>query len=143
MMTLIRPELSLSGNFEQWLRDSFWNEDPFRAFWGFDHPGSDWRSRAYVAADLYEDKDAFFAVMELPGVNKGDLTLELVNSVLNIAGKHTSKAGDSESTYEFTRALAVPDGVDCARISAELKDGLLLVTLPKMEERKTRSIEIQ
>jgi HSP20 family protein len=145
MMTLIRPELGLSGNFERWLRDSFWNDDPFRAFWGFDRPGSDWRlgSRAYIAADLYEDTEAFFAVMELPGVCKKDLDVELVNSVLHISGKHTSKTGENESTYEFSRALAVPDGVDGSRISAELKDGLLLVTMPKMEERKTRAIEIK
>jgi HSP20 family protein len=145
MMTLIRPELGLSGNFERWLRDSFWNEDPFRAFWGFDHPGSDWRlgTRAYIAADLYEDTDAFYTVMELPGVCKKDIDLELVNSVLQISGKHTSKTGESESTYEFSRAVAVPEGADGTRISAELKDGLLLVTMPKMEERKTRAIEIK
>lgn len=144
-MTLIRPELGMSGNFERWLRDSFWNEDPFRAFWGFDRPGSDWSlgSRAYIAADLYEGTDAFYAVMELPGISKQDLDLELVNSVLHISGKHTSKTGEGESTYEFSRALAVPDGVDGSRINAELKDGLLQVTMPKMEERKTRAIEIK
>jgi HSP20 family protein len=145
MMTLIRPELGLSSNFERWLRDSFWNEDPFRAFWGFDRPGSNWRlgARASIAADLYEDTEAFFAVMELPGVCKKDVDLELVNSVLHISGKHTSKTEEGESTYEFSRALAVPDGVDGSRISAELKDGLLLVTMPKMEDRKSRAIEIQ
>jgi HSP20 family protein len=145
MMTLIRPELSLSSNFERWLRDSFWNEDPFRGFWGFDRPGSEWKlgSQAFLASDLYEDSEAFYAIMEVPGVGKQDVDLELVNSVLQIAGKHTAKTGESESTYEFSRALAVPDGVDCSRISAELKDGLLLVTMPKLEDQKTRAIEIK
>lgn len=144
-MTLIRPELGLSGNFERWLRDSFWSEDPFRAFWGFNRPGSEWRlgSRAYLAADLYEDDDAFYAVMELPGVSKKDLDLELVNSVLHVFGKHTAKTGEQESTYEFSRALAVPDGVDGSRIGAELKDGLLLISMPKMEDRKARAIEVK
>lgn len=145
MMTLIRPELSLSGNFERWLRDNLWTDDPFRAFWGFDRPGREWRlgARAYVAADLFEDDNAFFAIMELPGVAKKDVDVELVNSVLHIGGKHTSKTGESESTYEFSRALAVPEGVDGSSIRAELKDGLLLVTMPKKEDRKARAIEIQ
>jgi HSP20 family protein len=139
MRTLIRPELALSSNFDRWLRDGLLSEDLFRAFWGFDQPGT----RAYLGADLYEDKDAYYAVMELPGVSRQDLTLELHNSVLQVAGKHTVKVGKDESTCEFSRALAVPEGVDPARIAAELKDGLLLVTLPKVEERKPRAIEVK
>lgn len=62
---------------------------------------------------------------------------------LHISGKHTSKTGESESTYEFSRALAIPEGVDGSRVGAELKDGLLWVTLPKTEERKPRAIEVK
>lgn len=146
MTALIRPELTGSSNLETWLQDFFRNGSPFRGFWSTSPGANGHRNEdgphAYLAADFYEDKEAFHAMMELPGVRKEDVEVELENSVLRISGKHTDKFGGNEHTYEFSRSLAMPDGVDGSKISAEMKDGMLKITMPKMETKKARAIEI-
>ncbi len=148
-MTLIRPELTRSGNLDHWLLDFFWNEHPFHGFWGLsprangESSADTDRSRAYVAADFYEDAEAFHAVMELPGVSRENVDVELENSVLRITGKHTDKFGDNERSFEFTRSLAIPEGVDGSKISAEMKDGLLFISMPKNETVMPRAIEVK
>ena len=94
------------------------------------------------AADLYEDDDHYYVKVELPGVKKDDLRVELENSVLTVAAKRATKAADGEEDAEFTRSLSLPDGVDPARITAAYENGVLKVTLPKPEAVKPRRITI-
>ena len=65
-----------------------------------------------------------------------------MNSVLTVSGDFVDKHGGSESKMAFSRSLAVPDGVEPGNISAEMKNGMLYVHLPKAEERKPLAIEV-
>lgn len=142
MISLLRPDMSRALSLEDWLRDSLSLDDPF------------FRNRTFLPGrlstlpvDLHEDADAFHALMELPGVAKEQLEVTLENSVLRVSGKYQRPvAAGSESDrggmVEFSRALAVPDGVDPAGVSAGLRDGILHLRLAKQEERKPRTIRI-
>jgi len=140
MMSLLRPELNRPGTFDEWLRDYFLNDDYFGPFTGLRSPGAG--RFANLAADVYEDADEFHAVMELPGVSKEDVSVEVENAVVRVSGKHTDEVEGGESTFEFNRSLALPEGVDATQISAEMKDGLLHLKLPKREETRARQIAV-
>lgn len=93
--------------------------------------------------DLYEDGAATYVRAELPGVNRADIHVELVDGTLQISAKRTRKAGEREETVEFSRALTVPEGaVQADKISAAYENGVLTVTLPKREEAKPRKISV-
>ncbi|MEO0509181.1 MAG: Hsp20/alpha crystallin family protein [Verrucomicrobiota bacterium] len=99
---------------------------------------------AYVqaAADLYEDEHNYYARLELPGFKKDELELELENAVLAISSVKNEKSEVLETCSSFRRSISVPDDVNSAKVSAELKDGLLTVTLPKVEGSKPRQITV-
>jgi len=137
MISLLRPDMSRSSSLEQWLRDYLSSDDPF-----FATRGEFTGRRPVIPTDLYEDADAFHALMELPGVAKENLDVTLENSVVRIGGKFTAKPGDQGPVAEFNRFLAVPDGVNASAVSAELRDGILHLRLPKHEERKPRTIQV-
>ena len=96
-MNLIRynnPELAPIAGLRRWLQEAF---DDFDGFGGrFDFP-PDLRGDNSVAADLYEGDDAFQAVLELPGFEKGDLEVSLENSVLTVKAERREKEGDEGS----------------------------------------------
>lgn len=93
--------------------------------------------------DLYEDGVATYVRAELPGVNRADIGVELVDGTLQIAAKRTRKVGEREETTEFSRALTVPEGaVQADKISAAYENGVLTVTLPKRDEAKPRKISV-
>ena len=89
---------------------------------------------------------------ELPGVTEKDVEVNLAGDVLTIKGEKKAeqeeKNGDSyymERRFgSFERALRLPDGVDESRITADLKNGVLAVTMPKSAEAsKQRKVEIK
>lgn len=103
------------------------------------------------AVDLYEDKDNVTVKMELPGMKREDIDLSLHDGALTISGERKSeeKFSDAE-TYRterfvgrFHRTLTLPSQVDPAKVNAVYKDGILTVTLPKVEEAKPKQIEVK
>lgn len=95
--------------------------------------------------DLYEDKDNTYVRAELPGVNRDDIGVELVEGQLNItATRKTPASGDqAERSFTFSRSISVPDtAVQADRISAAYENGVLTVTLPKREEAKPRKVTV-
>ena len=95
------------------------------------------------AVDLFEDDHNFYARFELPGVSKDSIDLELENSVLTIRSQEESKEDAKLTRTRFERSISVPDGVDLEKLSAEMKDGVLAVTMPKAEARKPRQITVK
>lgn len=101
----------------------------------------------------FENDEEHIARVELPGVRREDLKVEaeegLVRLVAERASEETRKGaeGESEGTVrESTRSqyvLRIPEGVDPAAVSATLRDGILELKLPKPEESKPVSVEIQ
>jgi HSP20 family protein len=95
------------------------------------------------AVDLYEDEHNFYVRFELPGIRKDQVDLELENSVLTITGEEETEEESKVSRTQFERSISVPDGVALEKVSAEMKDGILMVTMPKAESHKPRQINVR
>ena len=143
-MPLLRsnPALRLGrvADFDSWVRQ------PFAAFPLMGHwlnevlPGL---HQGRPATDVYEAADHYHVRLELPGVKKEDLQIEIQDRRLQVTAKRREVNDGQETSFTLTRAMALPDDVASEGIAAKLEDGLLQITLPKQEHRKTRSIEVQ
>lgn len=101
------------------------------------------------ALDLYQSNDDITAVIELPGMRKEDIEIQLHDGTLTISGerKEESRDGDKASRTErfvgnFRRSISLPTRVDANKVNASYKDGILTVTLPKAEEVKPKQIQV-
>jgi HSP20 family protein len=114
---------------------SLLDEGPATASPGALHPRS----------DFFEDKDHFYLRAELPGLKKEDIRVELGEGVLTVAGTRKSFGtdGQAESSTEFSRSVSVPARVQEDQINARYEDGVLTVTLPKVEEVKPKRVAVQ
>lgn len=95
-----------------------------------------------LLAELHEDSENFYANFEVPGVKKDQVQLDLNHRILTVTVEKRTRRDDADSTYKLTRSVSIPDSVDLDKITAKLEDGVLVVTLPKSEERKPRRIEL-
>jgi HSP20 family protein len=101
--------------------------------------------------DVKETKDAYVFTADLPGVKESDLELSLTGNRLTISGKReeeTKQQDDRWYTFErsygaFSRSFTLPEGVDADNVEAQLKDGVLRVSVPKKPEAKPRKIELK
>ena len=99
--------------------------------------------------DVIEDKGAFELAMELPGLEKSDVKIEVENGVLTVSGERKFP-GNNGHTYlrvegnygAFERSFELSDNVDAVHIAATMDKGILHVTLPRREETKPRQIEV-
>ena len=110
----------------------------------FPNGGFDWKGQFPI--DLYKDNDAFVVRAELPGFRKEDLAIDLADGVLTITGtqKTETKPGtEPAQERRVTRAVALPENIDVAKIAAAYENGVLTVTLPKREEAKPRKVAIE
>jgi HSP20 family molecular chaperone IbpA len=106
--------------------------------------------RHYVPyADIYETDDALSLVMEIPGVEKKDISVTLEEDVLRVGGQiDFTKYEGMEPVYteynvgHYTRSFRLSDKIDHERISAQVEDGVLTLTLPKVKEAQPRRISI-
>lgn len=98
-------------------------------------------------ADVYEEADAFLVVLDLPGVDRSALEIDLENERLAIRGvrsiNHQSEARSERPRGKFVRVFSVPASIDQERIEAEYKDGVLAVRLPKRTEQPAHRVEIK
>jgi len=94
--------------------------------------------------DLYEDKENTFVRAELPGVNREDINVEVVDGNLTITAtrKAPSVNGTEGETSSLTRSVSLADEVQTDKITAAHENGVLTVTLPKREEAKPRKITV-
>lgn len=103
------------------------------------------------ALDVYEGKDQFTVNLELPGTRKEDIHLTLHEHTLTISGERKSERTEQEGAVSrtervfgrFQRTITLPKPVDADKVSAQYKDGLLIVTIGKTEESKPRQIEVK
>ncbi len=98
--------------------------------------------------DIYENDDEILLHVDMPGVDKKDITVNIDNGRLALGGVRkleTSGATQWEEfgDVEFQRTFSVPQTIDAEKIDAELKDGVLRLHLPKSEAAKPRQIEIK
>ncbi|MGB7922474.1 MAG: Hsp20/alpha crystallin family protein [Pyrinomonadaceae bacterium] len=102
------------------------------------------------SVDIYENKDQIVLEAELPGMNREDFDVSIENNVITVRGERRFEKKDESDSYHrversygsFTRSFTLPQTVSADTASAEYKNGVLRVTLPKREEVKARRIEI-
>lgn len=110
------------------------------------------RSVAFVPSfEVKETKDGYVFRADLPGIKEKDLDVSLTGNRLTVAGRRDEeerKEDERYFTYErtygaFSRSFTLPEGVDGESVQAELKDGVLTLTLAKKPEVKARKIELK
>ncbi|HEX4926244.1 MAG TPA: Hsp20/alpha crystallin family protein [Bdellovibrionales bacterium] len=100
------------------------------------------------ACDIEEQDDHFRISVDLPGVSKDDVKVEVVDNRLVISGerKHEKKEGGrrSERYYgRFERSFMLPTAIDVDKIEARYENGVLELAVPKAESAKPRTVQIQ
>jgi HSP20 family protein len=92
--------------------------------------------------DLYEDENNTYVRAELPGVNRDEINVEMVDGYLNVtaARKVAAGEGQEEQSFSFSRSVSIPEEVQADKVSAAYENGVLTVTLPKREETKPRKV---
>ena len=101
--------------------------------------------------EMRESDDAISLILEVPGVKKEDIHLDINGGVLRIKGERKApdkKKGEecfcSELGYgSFERSFRLSDTVDEAKVKAHHADGILELTIPKREDKKRKAIEIK
>lgn len=100
-------------------------------------------------ADIFETEDALTVVLEMPGVEKKDVSVALEYDVLQVEGQiDFPKYQGMEPVYteynvgHYARGFTLSDKIDREGISAQLEDGVLILTLPKVKEAMPRRIAI-
>jgi HSP20 family molecular chaperone IbpA len=107
-------------------------------------------SRVFLpTTDIFETDQALTVVMEMPGVNKDKVEINLEDGVLTIEGKiDFSKYQDLQPVYteynigNYRRSFTLPETIDQEKIKAEMSDGVLMLSLAKAEKAKPRKIAI-
>ena len=101
--------------------------------------------------DIKETKDDVQLTFEVPGVNKEDIKVVLENRVLTVSGKREFQRDEENveyvsneiSTGSFCRSFTLPETIDSEKVSADYRNGLLVIKLAKVEEKKPKEIEVQ
>jgi HSP20 family protein len=100
--------------------------------------------------DIYETDKNIVIKTELPEVKKEDVSVTFDNNVLTISGerKADDEKGQSYHRQEriygrFLRSFTLPPFIDTKKITAESREGMLFITLPKVEEAKAKQIEVK
>ena len=106
-----------------------------------------------VSMDVAESEHAFEVKMDLPGVNADEVDILIENNTLTVRGQRSeeSEEKDDDKQYHrierysgsFARSVVLPNSINENETSAEFKDGVLHITIPKAEEAKARKIEIK
>lgn len=98
--------------------------------------------------DIFENDSELLLLADVPGVTREDLCINLDKDQLTIEGGARQLAeqralGCEFRAVDYRRKFVVPPGIDGSKISAELKDGVLSLRLPKPEALKPRQIHVQ
>jgi HSP20 family protein len=101
------------------------------------------------AVDIYEAHENLVFTCELPGFEKEDIEINVDNGRLTISGERKFEEQEGRDYHrlerwygKFFRSFQLPTTVDVNNISANLKNGVLTVSVPKREEARPRQIEV-
>jgi HSP20 family protein len=102
------------------------------------------------SVDIYENKEQIVLEAELPGMRREDFDLSIENNVITLRGERRFEKKEESDNYHrversygsFTRSFTLPQTVTAEGATAEYRNGVLRVTLPKREEVKARRIEV-
>jgi len=108
-------------------------------------------TRAFMPnADIFDTEDALTVVLEMPGVDRDNINISIENGVLTVEGKiNFGKYEGLQPVYSeynvgpYRRSFRISSRIDQDKISAEMRDGVITLMLPKAEEAKPRRIEVR
>jgi HSP20 family protein len=108
-------------------------------------------TRTYLpTADIFETQDALQVILEMPGVEKTNIDVTVEDGVLKVEGRlDFSKYKNLQPLYteynvgHYARSFRLSSKIDQKKIGAELSDGVLTLTLPKVAEAKPRTIHVK
>lgn len=103
-----------------------------------------------VAVDIREEDDAFYVDAEVPGLSAEDIKVDIEKNVLTLSGERKLEKEETKENFRrverqyghFTRSFSLPETVDSENISADLKNGVLELRLPKKEAPRPKSISV-
>jgi HSP20 family molecular chaperone IbpA len=112
--------------------------------------GSTAPARTYLpTTDIFETQQALTVVMEMPGVDNQNVQVTVENDILSVNGRiDFSKYEGLQPVYteynvgHYARSFQLSSKIDQGKITADLKDGVITLTLPKAEEAKPRKITV-
>jgi HSP20 family protein len=134
--------------FTRWdpLRDLLALHEQIGQLVGSDAPG--WTP----PVDLYETRDAFVLTAELPGLTRDEIDIHLEENRIVLRGARSATPGGEIPCEQyhrverghgrFSRAFALPEPIEIDAVSADLKDGVLTVRIPKAPNRGARRINV-
>jgi HSP20 family protein len=107
-------------------------------------------TRAFLpTTDIFETEDALTLVLEMPGVDRGNIDVSVENGVLTVEGKiNFDKYEGLQPVYSeynvgpYRRSFRISSRIDQDKIKAEIRDGVITLVLPKAEQAKPRRIEV-
>ncbi|MEO1005619.1 MAG: Hsp20/alpha crystallin family protein [Cyanobacteria bacterium J06638_38] len=105
---------------------------------------------SFPAAEIIEKDDAFHLKLEVPGMSAKDLDIQVMVDRVAIAGERKSETtskenGNTRSEFrygKFQRVIPLPARIQNADVTAEYKDGILNLTLPKSEAEKNKVVKV-
>lgn len=109
-----------------------------------------WTRSWEPAVDIFETDDAILLKVEVPGIGKEQVSIEVKDGMLTLSGERKFEKEVNEEQYHrversygaFHRTFTLPSSVDADRVEASLRDGVLEIRLPKREEAKPRQIAV-
>jgi len=127
--------------------------DPFKQFKELEksfytYPSNEGVSGFVPVVNTREGEFAYHIDVDLPGVNKKDIKVDIHKGVLTISGERKTKNEIKEEEYykvetsfgKFSRGFTLPDNADIENIGAKSEDGVLEVVIPKLSEEKHKKI---
>ena len=101
--------------------------------------------------DITEDEKEYLVKAELPELKKEEITINVHDDILSISGERKYEQEDTGKKYHrversygsFMRSFTLPENADGSKVTAEYKDGVLHIHLPKLEKAKPKTIEVK
>ena len=101
--------------------------------------------------DIKDDENGYSMEVELPGMTEKDIEVKVEGNLLTLSSKKNEEKEEKKKdyvlkerrSYSFSRSFVLPENVDAEKISAEFKNGLLSLNVPKPEEAKPKLLEIK
>jgi HSP20 family protein len=98
-----------------------------------------------------ETKDAYVFKVDLPGIDEKDLEISLTGNRLTVSGKREAEQRDENDRFyayersygSFSRSFTLPDGADVEDADADMKSGVLMISIPKKPEHQPRKISLK
>lgn len=119
--------------------------EPFRSF---GTRVADWLA---PASDASTDGDAYRITVELPGVEEKDIDVTVQEGMITVKGEKSSSREDKGDTWffserqygAFSRTFRVPNDAQADKVEADLKDGVLTLSIPKKAQQEAQSTKVQ